>query len=49
MPSRLGKIFTENFKNSVDDARSWGMLNIPVDVKVERAKVLAGADLAGSR
>jgi hypothetical protein len=46
---KIGELFTENFKNSVDDARSWGMLTIPVDVKVERAKVLAGADLAGSR
>ena len=49
MPSKLGEILTLNFKNSIDDARSWGMLTILVDVKVERAKVLAGADLAGSR
>jgi hypothetical protein len=33
MPSKLGEILTLNFKNSIDDARSWGMLTIPVDVK----------------
>jgi hypothetical protein len=48
-PPEKGKNFGQNFKNSIDDVRWWSMLTIPVEVKAERAKVLAGADLAGSR